>query len=315
MGKELKYLAIAGASNYSWKDMKIWVRSLKMSGFKGDIVIVATNIAKETVEKLASEGVKVEIYGKDNGYGSYVSVSAIPPHVERMLYMWNYLDKNELEYDYVITTDIRDVLFQTNPSDWIDNNVKGSIIASCEMIRYENEPWNNQNLLEAFGPFFHDKYKDMNVYNVGVLAGTTRSLKDLLFMIFQMSTGRPIKIVDQVVFNVLLRQYPIWSNTQFTFSDDVDTIDPWAIQLGTTEEAVKSGAGDLGMMYRNNLEAYRKLYMGKQPSLDEEGYVVNENGKRFCIVHQYDRTHAWKNKIIARYDDNEETAETWVYGH
>ena len=300
MDKELKYLAIAGASNYGWEEMKIWVRSLKMSGFKGDIVVVATNITKDTVKKLVSEGVKVELYGTDNGDGKYVSTSTMPPHVERMIYIWNYLDKYEIDYDYVITTDIRDVLFQSDPSKWFDDNIKSSIVASSEMIRYENEPWNNQNLLEAFGPFFHEKYKDMVVYNVGVLAGLTRPLKDLLFMIFQMSMGRPISVVDQVVFNVLLRQYPVWSITHFTYADDAE---PWAIQLGTTEEAVKSGKGDLGMMYRNNLDAYRKLYIGDQPRLDDDGYVINSDGKRFCIVHQYDRTHAWKDKIIARYND------------
>ena len=91
MDKELKYLAIAGASNYGWEEMKIWVRSLKMSGFKGDIVVVATNITKETVKKLVSEGVKVELYGTDHGDGKYVSTSTMPPHVERMICIWNYI--------------------------------------------------------------------------------------------------------------------------------------------------------------------------------------------------------------------------------
>lgn len=304
-----KYLAIAGASNYSWKDMKIWVRSLKMTGFTGDIIICATNIAKETVDKLISEGVRVEVYGKDNGHGSFVSDSTMPPHVERMLYIWNFLDKHEIDYDYVITTDIRDVLFQKNPIDWLENNGP-FLAASGEMIKYEDEPWNNQNLMQAFGPFFHEKFKTMPVNNVGILTGQTRMIKDLLFMIFQMSINRPIPVVDQVVYNVLLRQFPFFTKTTFTYNDDA-----WAVNLGTSEEAVKSGAGDLGAMYRNRLDDYRKLYIGDQPKLDEEGYVVNAEGKRFCIVHQYDRTHAWKNKIIARYDDNEETVETWVYGH
>lgn len=305
-----KYLAIAGASNYGWKEMKIWVRSLKMSGFDGDIVIVATNITKETVEKLVSEGVKVELYGKYNEHtNTYVNESNMPPHVERMLYIWNYLHKTAGEYDFVLTTDIRDVLFQSNPIDYYEAN-PGFLLASSEHVHYKDEPWNNQNLMQAFGPFFHEKYKHMLVHNVGVLMGNINFVKDLLFMIFQMSQGRPIPVVDQVVYNILLQQYPIGKQTNFT-----DNHSAWAAQLGTTEEAVKSGSGDLGAMYKNNMDEYYKIYRGPQPRLDDNGYVVNANGVPFCVVHQYDRTHAWKNKIIARYDDNEETVETWVYGH
>ena len=42
----MKDLIIGGASNYTWDQLKYWVNSIKLSGFKGDIVLVATNIKK-----------------------------------------------------------------------------------------------------------------------------------------------------------------------------------------------------------------------------------------------------------------------------
>ena len=298
-----KDLIIGGASNYTWDDLKYWINSIKLSGFKGDVVLVATNIKKETIDRLTAEGVILELYGKQQQNGDITAHSNGAPHVERFFYIWNYLKSNASKYDYVISTDTRDVVFQSNPSAWLDENFTQGfqeLIASSEGMKYEDEPWNNQNLYEAFGPYFHNHYKSMMIYNVGVLAGEPTQMRDLFFMIFQMSINRPIPVVDQVVFNILLNQESYKQTTKFVCNQDA-----WAAQLGTTLEAIKSGAGDLGMMVKNDPSALNKYlanYKDKQPSLTEDGIVVNANGQKFTIVHQYDRTHEWKDKIMKRYE-------------
>lgn len=300
MGKDL---IIGGASGYTWDQLKYWVNSIQRSGFEGDIVLVATNITKETIDKLTSKGVKLELYGKQDENGNFKAHSNGAPHVERFFYIWNYLRQHD-EYDYVITTDTRDVVFQSNPTAWIDECLlQGyeSVIASSEGMKYEDEPWSNNNLREAFGPYFHNLYKSSPIFNVGTIGGISEYVKDLLFMIFQMSINRPIPIVDQAVFNVLLQQKPYKETTKLTFNSDA-----WAIQLGTTIEAVKSGAGDIGMSVAqnpSNLILYQSMYFDEQPSLTNDGFVVNSKGNKFVIVHQYDRTHAWKDKIMEKYDD------------
>jgi len=300
MGKDL---IIGGASNYTWNQLKHWVNSIKKSGFQGDVVLVATNISKETIDKLTSEGVKLELYGQMQEDGSIKAHMNGAPHVERFFYIWNYLNNNSNVYDYVITTDTRDVVFQSNPSAWIDEMVfagRESIIVSSEGMKYEDEPWNNQNLDQAFGPFFHRHYKSMVINNVGVLAGETEYIRDLLFMIFQMSINRPIPIVDQVVFNIILQQKAFKDVTKFTYNSDA-----WAIQLGATIEAVKSGKGDLGMMIANDpskMILYQSKYFDEQPTITEDGLVCDSKGQPFVIVHQYDRTTAWTDKIAARYE-------------
>jgi hypothetical protein len=299
MGKDL---IIGGASNYTWDDLKYWVNSIKLSGFSGDIVLVATNITSETVHKLIQENVIVEIYGEQQPDGNFKAHDNGAPHVERFFYIWNYLNKNVDKYDFVISTDTRDVVFQSNPTAWIDESIfhgRESLIVSSEGMRYQDEPWNSQNLNEAFGPYFHKHYKGMLINNVGVLAGETKYMRDLFFMIFQMSINRPIPIVDQVVFNVLLQQQPFKDVVKQTYNSDA-----WAIQLGTSIEAVKSGKGDLGMMVANDpskMILYQTKYFDEQPSITDDGIVVNDKGVKFAVVHQYDRTTAWKDKIMARY--------------
>lgn len=295
----MKTLIIGGASGYTWDELKLWITSIKKTGFSGDVVVVATNITSETIDKLANEGVGISLYGTQQEDGSYKAHSNGAPHVERFFYIWNFLLEHASNYDYVIATDTRDVIFQSDPSVWLENNLqKQKLVASSEGMKYASEPWNSQNLLQTFGPYFHKLFKDNLIYNVGVLAGSAEYMRDLFFMIFQMSINRPIPIVDQVVYNVVLQQEPYKSITNF-----VDNSNAWAAQLAVTEDAIRSGSGDIGLSVQqdpSNLVIYQLAYQDKQPTLTDDGLVVNADGVPFCIVHQYDRTHSWANTIIAR---------------
>jgi hypothetical protein len=284
-----KDLIIGGASNYTWNELKYWVNSIKKTGFDGDIVLVGTNYTKETIDKLSSEGVILSMYGKKMPNGDIVAHSNGAPHVERFFYIWNYLENMNKDYRYVITTDTRDVIFQTNPSTWLHRNLctdvqySTDIVVSSEGMRYKNEPWGDKNLLETFGPYFHNILKENMIYNVGTIAGNYEHVKGLLSFIFHLSINRPIPIVDQAVFNFIINTPPFNSNLLHT-SNDSD----WAIQLGTTINAVKAGKGDLGAMFKSDPDKYKEIYEDKQP-LIEDGFVLNPNCEKYCIVHQYDR--------------------------
>jgi hypothetical protein len=288
-----KDLIIGGASNYTWDQLKYWVNSIKKSGFEGDIVIVGTNLKKATIEKLNDEGVILSLYGRTNADGDVVAPSNNAPHVERFFYIWNYLNTLDSEqYNNVITTDTRDVIFQTNPSDWLDENMMGPLlVASSEGMKYKNEPWGNQNLLESFGPFFHNIIKEKTIYNVGTIAGEFESVKGLLSFVFHLSVNRPIPIVDQAVYNFIINQPPFCFDTLFTNNSDA-----WAIQLGTTLGAVQSGKGDLGQMFMNDPSNYETIYEDNQPVI-EDGVVKTIEDKPYCIVHQYDRVNGLKEQI------------------
>lgn len=298
-----KDLIIGGASNYTWDHLKYWINSIKLSGFEGDIVLVVTNMKRETIDKLSKEGVILFAYGKETEDG-FVNDSKSPPHVERFLYIWNFLDRNKDNYRFVTVTDTRDVIFQTNPTVLLEKlcTKEKKIIASWEGMLYKDEPWNNNNLLEAFGPFFHNHFQNMKIANVGTIAGRIEYVSDLLLMLFQMSMNRPIPIVDQVVFNFLINQQPYVDSTRIT-----DNQDNWAIQLGVTEKAIEAGAGDIGMWIKNDpskMTQYRDTYKDKQPIIKDH-VVMDEEGNKFCLVHQWDRIPSLKEEIENYYGDNE----------
>jgi hypothetical protein len=215
--------------------------------------------------------------------------------------LWNYLNQHQGKYDRVITTDTRDVIFQADPSEYLDYALRyHDLVASSEGMRYMNEPWGNTNLYQSFGPFFHNRLKKNFIYNVGVIAGTGRAVEGLLSMIFHMSLNRPIPIVDQAVYNFLLYEIPFYDQTWFTTNEDT-----WAIQLGTTVEAIKAGSGDIGKKCKDNATEFARYTMNYediQPRIDEFGTVRNsKDDASYVIVHQWDRTPSLKEKIEAKY--------------
>ena len=306
----MKDLIIGFASNYEYDQLKYWVNSIKMSGFDGDVVIVSDNIKQKTIDALTAAGVELVVYGKRNIDGDFIAQQSIAPHVNRFFYLWNALNQTKTNYRHVITTDTRDVIFQKNPSLWLDNGLlMHSLLASSEGLRYEDEPWGSKNLLETFGPFYHQLIKERLIYNVGVLAGDQDHIKGFLSLIFQLSINRPIPIVDQAVYNYLLGTEPFDKDTRF-----VDNADAWAIQLGTTRHAVESGAGDLGKMFSESPDKYDVLYRDEQPTI-EDGCVLTLSGTPFTVVHQYDRVPKLKTMIENFYGVNDATESRTIFHH
>lgn len=294
-----KDLIVGGASGYNWDQLKYWVNSIKKTGFEGDIVLAATNMSVETVKKLTDEGVMIYAYGKKDEKGNIVNQSQNAPHVERFIFIWDFLRKNKDTYRYVVVTDTRDVIFQKNPIEFLESNLSvNSIVCSSEGLAYQDEPWGNKNLLDTFGPLVYDELKDKMIYNVGTIGGYSEEVRDLLLQIFFQSVNRPIPIVDQAVFNFLIHLYPLRGETLRT-----NNRDEWAIQLGTTEAAIKAGAGDIGQVVKQNPELiseYRKLYQDIQPIIKGD-LVTNGLSQPYCIVHQWDRVPAIKEMVEKLY--------------
>lgn len=292
-----KDLIIGAASNYTYDHVKYWINSIQKTGFTGDIAIVATNMHKDELSKIVAKGVKVMAYGQIDANGNVVNNSKMAPHLERFFYLWNFLLNSE-KYRYVVTTDVRDVVFQKDPFDYISTVKESSnhnFIAAAEGLNYEDEPWGSGNLEVAFGPFFHDKLKKNMIYNVGVLAGTHQAVQDMLLMIYQMGINRPYEIVDQAVYNFLL-SVDMFSNQVWKTSNDSG----WTINLGTTIPAIESGHGDIGRLSNDEYMAkYRNVYVGEQPTIVGDTVCIRD--KPCIIVHQYDRVTNLKPLIEKKF--------------
>ena len=280
----MKDLIVGCATNYDWSKLKYWVNSINRSGFDGDKVLILMNCDKDTVDKISEAGFSIIGFNQDaNGNLSYNSNMMV--HVERFFHIYQLLKDNE--YRYVITTDVKDVVFQRNPSKWLEENLPEGVedlVFSSESMKYKDEPWGNQNLLETFGPQIYEDFKNHTIFNVGVLAGHGFAMKDLMMNIFASCMHRPIKICDQSTFNFLISQHPYLSTSMYTKSED-----GWACQLGTTADPSK-------------IEQFRPFLLEPSPKMEDDK-VVTSTGIEYTIVHQYDRVPEWKKIIEAKYDD------------
>ena len=280
----MKDLIIGCSTNYDWSKLKYWVNSINKSGFQGDKVLILMNCDKDTVQQVSNAGFSVIAFQQDDN-GNLVYQSQLMVHVERFIHIYNTLKSQD--YRYVITTDVKDVIFQKNPVEWLEQHLPdGSsedLVFSSESIRYKDEPWGNQNLLETFGPMIHDHFKNNVIFNVGVLAGRGYAMKSLALNIFLSSINRPIPIVDQSTFNVLISQHPYLKSSMYMTSED-----GWACQLGTTADPSK-------------IEQFKPFLVEATPKLEGDKVVTSE-GKEYVIVHQYDRVPEWKKIIEAKYE-------------
>jgi hypothetical protein len=283
-----KDLIIGSFTNYSWDKIQYWVNSIDACGFKGDKAMLVYNAELSTVQKLNDRGFKIMGFGQDPANGNLIYNGQLIIVVERFLHLHSFLDnlmKSE-EYRYVIHTDVKDVVFQRNPSEWLDANMgNAKILASCESLQYQHEPWGNENLQNSF-PWVYDKMKTNPIWNCGVQCGVPSVMKDLWLNIYLLSVGSQhatkVHNPDQAAYNVLLGLEPYKSITKFTMSED-----SWACQAGTSYDPAK-------------MHTFKPHLLEPQPKWDGENATTSK-GARHYILHQYDRIPEWKPIVEAKH--------------
>ena len=279
----MKDLIVGCATNYDWSKLKYWVNSINRSGFEGDKVLILMNCDKDTVQKVTDAGFSIIAFNED-GQGNLTYQSQLMVHVERFIHIYKLLKDNL--YRYVITTDVRDVVFQKNPSVWLENNLTANeyYVFSSESMKYKDEPWGRENLTQCYGQGIYEDFKNNTIFNVGVLAGRGYAMRDLVLQLFLNCINRPISIVDQAVFNVMVSRHPYLDSSMYTVSED-----GWACQLGTTADPSK-------------IDSFRPFLLEPSPKMEGDK-VLTSTGKEYIIVHQYDRVPEWRKVIEEKYDD------------
>ena len=285
-----KNLIIGGFTNYNANQLRPWVLSAKVhSGDDSDtdIVLVYGNASDETLDWLESQGVILV---------PMLPVQNVPIHVLRFLSIHNYLVQHWQKYDYVITTDVKDVYFQTDPflifkhPYYQDNNLK--LVIASEGLKYKDEAWGNENLYQTYGQYVYEEFKNNEIFNVGTFGGHSEYVKDMVFNIFTNATNRPIPICDQAVFNVLINTVP--------YKDIVFYTHDWACELGTVMDPSK-------------IEKFRPNLLFSEP-IWENGLVKIPPlaGRIFPIVHQYDRVPEIKKFVEKKFGQDDES-QMFIY--
>ena len=287
---------IGAIGNYNYDQIKYWVNSLNRSGFSGRKILLSYNSNFELVHELVKNGIevyemthdsfahKVEDFPCHTGYITKENTELLVHHI-RFWHMYQLIKElGEQNFRYIIHTDVRDVVFQQNPSLKLNNlsQTGKTIVAPSEYLTYDIEKWNQELGLTNFGAYIHNFIlKDSLVYNVGSFAAETTDFLNICLMTYLMCYRRN-KLADQpsqaILFNTVLKD-KLYTATMK---------DGWALQCGTIAET-------------NTYEKY-KQYFKELPPIIKDGYVCNSSGDVFSIVHQYERVPEFKNLLERKFN-------------
>jgi hypothetical protein len=283
----MKDVVISCITNYTFDNIKIFCNSLDRCGFTGYKVMIVYNVPKSTVDELRSRGWIVMSFNFDEQRQMYFYKQNFRIMCDRQMHYYEALQQLNEDFGdirYVMALDPKDVIFQRNPSEWLEVNLGDKKInVGSESVRYRDETWGRANIKEAFGESVYDRCKDNLIYNCGTLAGEWKTMSELFLNIYLLCVGSPNQTPDQAALNTLLSFDVYKSITRFTQSEE-----GWACQAGTTVDPTM-------------LEQYGDKIVEALPVLNGDT-VVTSKGIPFTLVHQYDRISEWNKVLTKKYE-------------
>lgn len=277
-------VVIGTTSGLERETLSYWMNSLDRSGFAGDVVVLIANGPADLVAECRSRGYECVTYGTHamTGDALFPLQSFVDEDVsaERFRLMWDFLSRDRTpDWRYVISADMRDLVFQDDPSRWLEANLGDrSLAISSEALTYDDEPWNGASLLENFGPAVRRQMGAREIWNAGFIGGQLSVFRDLCLNVHLLCRQAAAQYGDQAAVNITLGLEPFRRMTHFVPSEA-----GWACHAGTLFDP-----------------AVEPLLREPRPTFDGD-FVYTHGGKRYCAVHQYDRVAAWHQPLWQRY--------------
>jgi hypothetical protein len=263
-------VVISTITRFYPKDIEPWVESLNRSGFTGKRMVVVYDVPQETINYLKQN--HFDVFG-----------SQLQHHLFNQRFRDTAIVLQNYECDRIIWTDIRDVIFQSNPTTWLNKYQEKPIIACSEAVKLGDDDWAQVCAGTSFKMEWNWLQHEES-FCAGTILGDKEHIMDLFHNIFRWGiTGEnPAQAADQPAYNILIKQKQFKDIVQFVPQESA-----LAVQMGTTY-IKKDFFGD-------------KL-MEPTPLVLEDGTVTNQKGEPFCIVHQYDRDPKLKEVIQMKYE-------------
>lgn len=248
-------------------------------GYKGDLVIFVSNtISKASKKALESHGAILVEYNVSYPFmtGNQSLLEDIAPSITinnyRFLFYLKYLSENAHWYKNIMLTDIRDVIFQKNIFDLIQND-KIYYFLEDETQRFRTSKLNYDWCLDANGPEVTNQIIDENVSCAGIVIGAC-----------------------QPVLNYLNNM-----RTKFKLREQLQ----WGLDQGIHNEYVYTVQDNAAMVIENTRPLVLTLGACNGYNQDKEGALINQTGEIYAVVHQYDRFGTllvyFKKKFMGNY--------------
>lgn len=261
-------LVLGYCSGYNYHLVAPFIESLAKVKGEDRVVFFISNLDAQTVRRLQNMGVELIAhsaaypYFNDNStYCQHVPIElngkVLSPNSLRYVLYRTLLKSEKEEYDWILHSDTRDVVFQSNPFGYYKQE---GLYCFLEDKRFSiKDDYFNTNWIKfGFGDEVFSEIKDQHICCSGVTLGSYDNFKCYLDKMVEKIIELPdLAGLDQGIHNVLIFQRQI----------------PNIILVQENTGAVAT----LGH------RPYREIVY------DKKGRIINADGGIVPVIHQYDR--------------------------
>ena len=245
-------LILSVAAGYSWKQLEIFIRTLRKF-YCQKVILILNNPDANLVNNL-------KFFNID-----FLSTDIIPAssYHSRYQYYHDYLKNNKI-YDNVLLTDSRDVFFQGNPFDFI---YKKDINFFLEDEIIKNSSVNIKWIKRTVGTLFLKKIISRRISCCGQVIGNYESILNYCDIMKKNIIKYPYKSsIHSLFFNRKIKGWDQGIHNYLVYSDIFKNAD----------------------FYDNKNGNIATLSLSKKLNFNSAGRLINENGDEYSTIHQYD---------------------------
>lgn len=308
----MKKNAIIGfASGYTYDKLEVWLKSAERvaAGTETDVILFVDGISAETLQRLREHTSLIIVSSSPMAAAGDIPTilkAGQKPHNLKFISLNQLFRTTDMleKYAYVVITDVRDVYFHSNPFTLMNNVYNFGdvfyrndvLLVSCEGIYFENEPWGYNNIREALGADVQSRMSQEEICNVGVIMGGVYDVYNIIGYISSQCALNMNVIRDQAVYNHIIYMLVNMRSTDIIYDYNI------SVNLGTTKEAIKSGAGDIGQDFLRSgktIDEYCDIILlHPRPVITDQLDIINGDSLvPFAILHQYDRIPGLEESI------------------
>ncbi len=270
-------VVMAVVQGLDWPVLQSYANSLVRTGFQGTKLLLAANITALARTKLLQLGFKiVDIPLTDRTH--FITHSRFAAAI-------SFLQQHCNEFRYALWADTRDLIFQENPSPWLEQNLAPArLLGASECWQIKNQPMNDKWIRETCSNDYTWLREEVACCG-GTLAGDADAVYDALCAIYKIVAASP-RANDQAALNYILRVSPLKEITRIP-----------AMREGFCATVGAFNTGDF-----KSYSAGPPL-TDAAPIFDVNSASVLAPGSKdpFIIFHQYDRDDRWKLPIARKF--------------
>jgi hypothetical protein len=200
-----KNLIMGLLSHMRFDQVEKFLGSLRRTRFDGDVCMFVVGAGPDTIDALLAHGVLVERV-------DHTPLPAMNDQASRYFAYLDFLARNSERYANVMISDLRDVVFQSDP---FERPLPADVVFALERRRIGDELTNRNWIAAAYDDAVADNLRDFQVSCSGTTFGTAAGmLRYLAAMTTELAalTGRDvlqIRGIDQGIHNYVVRMRPL----------------------------------------------------------------------------------------------------------